>query len=68
MDSQTTIMLLGTGILLVIVASLGDRARRRAPLAWYAYVPWHGLIFAGTAAALFAAVHLYGLAGQGALG
>jgi hypothetical protein len=68
MDSQTTIALLAGGIALVVIASLGDTGRRRAPLAWHAYVPWHAMIFAGGAMALFAAVHLYGLAGRGALG
>ena len=68
MDSQTTIILLGAGLSLVVIASIGDAARRRAPLAWHAYLPWHAMIFAGMAAALFAAVHLYSLAGQGALG
>jgi hypothetical protein len=53
--------------MLTLAASLGDQARRRAPLAWHAYLPWHAMIFAGIAAALFAAVHLYGLARVGAL-
>lgn len=52
--------------MLTIAASLGDRARRRAPLAWHAYVPWHAAMFAGVAAALFAAVHLASLARMGA--
>ena len=62
MESQTTILWLGAGCLLALAASLGDRARRRAPLAWHAYLPWHGLLFLGFVMALFAAVHLYGLA------
>ncbi len=61
MDSQTTIALLAGGIGLTIAASLGDMARRRAPLAWHAYVPWHAALFGGVAAALFAAVHLHSL-------
>lgn len=61
MDSQTTIGLFVAGVLLAVAASLGDRARRRAPLAWHAHLPWHAVIFAGTATALFAAVHLYAL-------
>ncbi len=65
MDSQNTIVLLAVGILLTIVASLGDLARRRTPLAWHAYIPWHAMIFAGMAASLFGAVHLYGLARAG---
>jgi hypothetical protein len=51
-------LLLGGGLLLAVLAMLGDRARQRAPLAWHAYVPWNGAIFVGLAAALFAAVHL----------
>jgi hypothetical protein len=62
MDSQMTFLLLGAGLALVIAASLGDRARRRAPFAWHAYVPWHAAIFAGAVAVLFAAVHLLTLA------
>lgn len=60
-----TFLLFGAGILLVVLASLGDRARRRAPLAWHAYVPWHAAIFTGAVAALFAAVHLWTLARTG---
>ena len=67
MDSQNTIALLVGGIVLATVASLGDQARRRAPLAWHAYIPWHAMIFGGIAAALFGAVHLYGLARAGGL-
>jgi heme/copper-type cytochrome/quinol oxidase subunit 3 len=61
MDSQMTIVLLASGMMLTIAASLGDRARRRAPLAWHAYVPWHAALFGGVAAVLFAAGHLYSL-------
>ena len=67
MDSQNTIALLAGGLMLTLAASLGDLARRRAPLAWHAYLPWHAMIFAGIAAALFTAVHLYGLARAGAI-
>lgn len=66
MDSQTTIVLLGGGIGLTVIASIGDVARRRAPLAWYAYLPWHATVFLGIAAVLFAAVHLATLARNGA--
>ena len=65
MNTQLTILLLVAGIVLTIAASLGDRARRRAPLAWHAHIPWHALIFAGAAATLFAAVHLFTLAKSG---
>lgn len=51
-------MLLTVGVLAALLAGLGDRARQRRPLAWHAYVPWNAVIFAGLAAALFAAVHL----------
>ena len=67
MDSQNTIALLAGGLMLTLAACLGDLARRRAPLAWHANLPWHAMIFAGIAAALFAAVHLYGLARAGAI-
>jgi hypothetical protein len=67
MDEGTTIALLVGGIVAVIIASLGDRARQRSPLAWHAYIPWHATIFVGMAAALFASVHLYSLA-KGGLG
>ncbi len=65
MDSQTTIVVLVAGVVVTVVASLGDSARRRAPLAWHAYLPWHAIIFGGVAAALFAAVHLYTMARAG---
>jgi hypothetical protein len=67
MDSQITIWLFAGGIALAIIASLGDRARRRRPLAWHAHLPWHAIIFAGAAAALFGAVHLATLARAGGL-
>lgn len=58
-------LLLGGGLLVALLAALGDRARQRAPLAWHAYVPWNGAIFAGLAMALFAAVHLVTMAKGG---
>jgi hypothetical protein len=57
-DQETTILLLAAGLLAALLATLGDRARQRRPLAWHAYMPWNAVIFAGLAAALFAAVHL----------
>jgi lysylphosphatidylglycerol synthetase-like protein (DUF2156 family) len=60
-DSQTTIILLGAGLSLVVIASLGDAARRRRPLAWHAYVPWHGLMFAGMTLVVLLAAHLFAL-------
>lgn len=67
MDSQLTLALFASGIAVAIVASLGDRARRRSPLAWHAHLPWHAIIFAGAAMALFGAVHLATLARAGAI-
>jgi hypothetical protein len=58
MDSQTTILLFGTAVALIALASLGDAARRRNPLAWHAHLPWHGLMFAGTTLAVLLAAHL----------
>lgn len=66
MDVETTYWLVGGGLGLVIAASLGDRARRRAPLAWHAHLPWHAMIFVGGALALFATVHLMTLLRGGA--
>jgi hypothetical protein len=60
-DSQTTIILLAGGLSLVVVASLGDAARRRSPLAWHAYVPWHALLFGGMTAVVLLAAHLLAL-------
>jgi hypothetical protein len=57
-DSQTTIILIGSGILLVVIASLGDRARRQAPLAWHAYMPWRPMMFGGLTLAVLMAAHL----------
>ena len=61
MDMDTTWWLLGTGAALVLAALLGDRARRVAPLAWHAHLPWNAIVFAVLAAMLFAGVHLLGL-------
>jgi hypothetical protein len=61
MDSQNTMALLVAGLALAVAASLGDRARRRAPLAWHAHLPWHAMIFTGAVAALFAAIHIFTL-------
>ncbi|WP_188764121.1 hypothetical protein [Sandarakinorhabdus glacialis] len=67
MDSQTTFALLAAGLALAIAASLGDRARRRAPLAWHAHLPWNAAIFTGAAIALVAAVHIVTLIRQGSI-
>jgi hypothetical protein len=61
MDLDTTFWLLGAGFAVFLAALVGDRARRRAPLAWHAHLPWDGAIFAGAAVMLFGAVHLIGV-------
>lgn len=61
MDGPTTIALLAAGIAVAGAALLGDTARRRAPLAWHAHLPWPLVIFAGLATALAAAAHLLAL-------
>jgi hypothetical protein len=61
MELQPTLWLLGTGLVLALFGIGGDVARRRAPLAWHAHLPWNAAIFVGLALALFGAVHLLGL-------
>ena len=61
MDMETTWWLLGTGLGLALLALAGDWARKRAPLAWHAHLPWNGFIFVGLSLALFGTVHLLGL-------
>jgi hypothetical protein len=65
MDMQSTLWLLGFGLLLAALGVGGDLARRRSPLAWHAHLPWNGAIFIGLATALFALVHWLGLARGG---
>ena len=65
MDSIVTYWLLGAGLALTLAGLGGDRARRRAPLAWHAHAPWNGAIFVGMAVMLFSLVHLTGLARSG---
>jgi hypothetical protein len=62
MDSQMTIALLVAAVALTLLSILGDRGRKRSPLAWYAFLPWHAISFVGVVAALFAAAHLLTLA------
>ncbi|OYU16497.1 MAG: hypothetical protein CFE37_00400 [Alphaproteobacteria bacterium PA4] len=66
MDTAPTLALLATGLSLVLLAIVGDRARRRAPLAWHAHLPWNALAFLGVAALLLGAVHLLTLVKAGA--
>ncbi|KAB7646462.1 hypothetical protein [Polymorphobacter fuscus] len=61
MDFETTLWLLGAGLVLALVALAGDWARRRQPLAWHAHLPWNAIIFIGLAVVLFGGVHLVGL-------
>ncbi len=65
MDFQTTIAWLAGSMVVTLVSILGDRARRRSPLAWHALLPWNALAFAAVAAGLFAAAHLLALARAG---
>ena len=58
METHITLYWLAGGIALAVLASLGDRSRRRQPFAWHAHLPWPALIFAGAGIALFAAIHL----------
>lgn len=62
MSLSTTFLLFCVGLSLVAAGGLGDRLRRRAPLAWHAHLPWNGLSFLGATAALIAAVHMVNLA------
>ncbi|MBC7506536.1 MAG: hypothetical protein H7267_12570 [Sandarakinorhabdus sp.] len=65
MDMTATGWLLGIGALLSIAALAGDWARRRAPLAWHAHLPWNAMVFAGLVTILFGIVHLLGLTKAG---
>ncbi len=63
---DTTFWWLAGGVTTIVVASLGDRAKARAPLAWHAHLPWRPAIFLGMTMALFATIHLVTLLRQGA--
>lgn len=60
MEMDTTWWLLGIGAAMFVVALAGDRARRKAPLAWHAHLPWNAMVFVGLAAMLFGGVHMLG--------
>jgi hypothetical protein len=64
MDMESTIALLAAGLVLLAAAIAGAAARRRAPLAWHAHLPWNGLALLGMLAALLAGVHLISLTGH----
>jgi hypothetical protein len=58
MDRDTSLVVLAVAVVVTVAALLGDRARRKAPLAAHALIPWHALMFAGLTFALVMLVHL----------
>jgi hypothetical protein len=58
MDLETTIALLVASLCLAAAGVAGDVARRRAPLAWHALLPWNAAVFIGLTLALLTAAHL----------
>ena len=58
MDRDTSLVVLGVSLAAAVAGWFGDRARRRAPLARHALVPWHALLFAGLTGTMFMAIHL----------
>ena len=65
LDQPTTLTALLVALLLAGAAWLGLRARRRAPLAPHALVPWTGLLFVALVAAAALAAHLLGVGQRG---
>ena len=63
MDRSTSLVVLAVSAALALAGIIGDRARRRTPLARIALPPWHALIFVGLTGVLFMAVHLLGANG-----
>ncbi|WP_439533688.1 hypothetical protein [Polymorphobacter sp.] len=61
MDRETTIALLVVSLLLVVAGLAGDVARRRAPLAWHALMPWNAGIFIGLTMVVLLSAHLLSL-------
>lgn len=61
MNRDITIMLLVAALLLAALGWMGDHARRRAPLAWHAHLPWNAATFIGLTLAILAAGHLVSL-------
>lgn len=64
MDRTTTLIGLTAALALAGVAWLGLRARRRAPLAPHAFVPWTPLLFTALVVAAALAAHLLGVGQQ----
>lgn len=65
MSQETTIALLIASLLLSATGWLGDAARRRAPLAWHALLPWNAATFIGLTLSILLAVHLLALLKEG---
>lgn len=58
MDRETSLLIFAVALVMTVAAMLGDRARRRSPLAGHALVPWHALLFVGLTGMIFMGVHL----------
>lgn len=58
MSQETTITLLVAALLLSAAGWLGDHARRRAPLAWHALLPWNAATFIGLTLTILLIAHL----------
>jgi hypothetical protein len=61
MNRETTIALLVVSLLLVVAGVAGDWARRRAPLAWHALLPWNAATFVGLTMVVLLSAHLLAL-------
>jgi len=57
-DRETTLLIFAVSLVLTVAAIIGDRARRHAPLAAHALMPWHALLFVGLTGMIFMGVHL----------
>jgi len=61
MELETTVALLVAALCLAAAGVAGDWARRRAPLAWHALLPWNAAVFVGLTLALLSVAHLLSL-------